>query len=421
MNDRGDNHSDVLVIGGGVIGLACAYYLARAGRSVRIIEKETVGAGASHGNCGLIFVSDLPPLCVPGAVRHELWRTLRGDSPLYIKPRADFGLARWLLRFAAHCTARHRTHVIRVRDSLLRLSHGLLKALIADEKLACDFEQRGALMAFIDPAAMAGYAATNRLLAEYGMEAAFYNRRAVRELEPALNERVCGGWHHPHDSHLRPERLMAEWRRVLLARGVTIEEGRPLREMETRAGKLVAVRTPGERFTAGDFILAAGAWSAGIGRQLGLHIPVQPGKGYSITMERPTACPSMPCYLFERNVVLTPWQSAYRIGGTMEFSGFDDRLTEKRLAGIEQSAAMYLKTPPGAPATERWTGLRPMMADDLPVIGRVPDIGNLFAATGHGMLGISTATGTGRLVADMILGAPPRIDPAPFAIERFGG
>ena len=420
MNTSTSGHSDILVVGGGVIGLACAYYLARAGQSVRIIEQESMGAGASHGNCGLIFVSDLPPLCAPGAIGHELIRTLRGTSPLYIKPRPDLSLALWLLRFAANCNRRHLKHAIKARDAILRVSGELFSDLFADEDLACDFEQRGLLMAFTDPATMHGYKKTNRLLEPFGLAATFYDREAIRQIEPALNERVCGGWHHRADSHLRPEMLMTAWTRVVRDRGVRIDEGCRLERLDTRNGVISAAMTSTGRFTADHFILAAGTWTTAIGRQLGVRIPVQPGKGYSITMDRPAVCPTMPCYLVERNTVVTPWQSGYRLGGTMEFSGFDDQLNERRLSNLETSAALYLKTPLGRRVTERWTSLRPMSVDDLPIIDRVPQLGNLFIATGHGMLGLSTATGTGRLVADMILGRRPPFDPLPFSIRRFG-
>jgi D-amino-acid dehydrogenase len=138
-------------------------------------------------------------------------------------------------------------------------------------------------------------------------------------------------------------------------------------------------------------------------------------------MDRPAICPQIPCYLVERNVVVTPWPSGYRLGGTMEFSGFDHQLNERRLNNLETSAALYLQTPVGRRVTERWTGLRPMSVDDLPIIDRVPQLDNFYIATGHGMLGLSTATGTGRLIADMILGQRPPFDPLPFSIKRFGG
>lgn len=420
MSQNTSRHSDILVAGGGVIGLACAYYLARAGQSVRIIEQESMGAGASQGNCGLLFVSDLPPLCAPGAIGHELVRTLKGTSPLYIKPRPDLSLAFWLVRFAANCNRRHLNHAIKARDGILRVSGKLFNELFAEEDLACDFEQRGVIMAFTDPATLQDYEKTNRLLEPFGLAATFLDRKAIRQTEPALNERVCGGWHHRADSHLRPELLISAWTRAARERGVHIDEGCRLERFDTRKGKVTGALTSTGRFTADQFILAAGAWTPAIGRQLGVRIPVQPGKGYSITMDRPAVCPQTPCYLVERNVVVTPWQSGYRLGGTMEFSGFDDRLNERRLKNLETSAALYLKTPVGQRVTERWTGLRPMSVDDLPIIDRTPRFNNLYIATGHGMLGLSTATGTGRLITDMILGRQPPFDPLPFSIKRFG-
>jgi D-amino-acid dehydrogenase len=420
VNHQPSFHSDILVVGGGVIGLACAYYLSRSGRSVRLIEQETMGSGASHGNCGLIFVSDLPPLCAPGTIGHELVRTLRGTSPLFIKPRPDPGLAFWLLRFAANCNARHFTHAIRAREAILRISGQLFDDLFKAEALDCDFDSRGVLMAFIDPATMAGYEKTNRLLEPFGLAATFLDREAVREIEPSLGKRVCGGWHHGADSHLRPERLMASWTRTVRQKGVIINEGCRLTQVEMQNGTAAAVQTNRGRYTADQIILATGVWTPAIGRRLGVRIPMQPGKGYSITMHRPPLCPRVPCYLYERNVVVTPWRSGFRLGGTMEFSGFDRALNKRRLSNLETSAAMYLDTPMGRRVTERWAGLRPMSVDDLPIIDRLPGTRNVYLATGHGMLGLTTATGTGRLIADMVLGNALPFDPRPFSIRRFG-
>jgi D-amino-acid dehydrogenase len=413
------SHSDILVVGGGVIGLACAYYLARSGQSIRIIEQEAMGAGASHGNCGLIFISDLPPLCAPGTISHELIRTLRGTSPMTIKPQPNLSLVFWLMRFATNCNRTHLAHAIKAREAILRVSGELFTDLIKNEALECDFDQRGVLMAFTDPASMQGYAKTNRLLAPFGLAATFYDRRQIRQLEPALNRQVCGGWLHRMDSHLRPEKLMAAWTDAALSKGVLINEGCRLERLDTHNGSITGARTAIGRFTADQFILAAGAWTPIMTRQLGIRIPVQPGKGYSVTMDRPAVCPGRPCYLYERNVVVTPWKSGYRLGGTMEFSGFNHQLDHLRLGNLETSAARYLLTPVGREITERWTGLRPMCADDLPIIDRTPDFNNLYIATGHGMLGLSTAPGTGRLIADMVLRRPPAIDPTPFSIKRF--
>src|SRR5512147_534650 len=217
-------HSDVLVIGGGVIGMACAHYLSQAGRSVRIIEQREIGAGASPGNCGLVFVSDLVPLCVPGAVRKELFTMLRRNSPLYIKPSFDLGRMRWLLRFARQCRDEHVRHAIRARESILTSSKLLFAELLRGGAIEAEYEQRGVLLVYRSEAAMRGYEWINAQLKPYGLAAEAMVGKALLDFEPALREDVFGAWHHRADSHLRPDRLLQSWRQALLHAGVTIEE-----------------------------------------------------------------------------------------------------------------------------------------------------------------------------------------------------
>ena len=411
--------TDVLIVGGGVIGLACAHYLVEAGRSVRVIERDTVGAGASHGNCGLVFVSDLVPLCVPGTVRGEIAGVLRRGSPLHIRPTLDLGRIRWLLHFARMCRLDHVRHAIRAREALLGSSERLYDALFRDTPLKAERERRGVLMVYRSEAAMQGYREVNDWLKPYGLDAKPLVGRALFDAEPALRPEVYGAWHHRADSHLRPDALLASWRGLLAEKGVGFEEGCALRHFAASGGRVQAAVTSRGEYRARDFVLAAGAWSAPIAARIGLSLPIEPGKGYSITMARPGTCPRTPCYLHERRVVATPWQSGYRLGGTMEFSGFSDDQPPKRLDALRRAAAEYLVEPLGRPERETWAGLRPMTYDDLPVIDRFPELRNLLLATGHGMLGITTAPATGRLVAEMIGGEPPHIDPGPFGIRRF--
>jgi D-amino-acid dehydrogenase len=174
-------------------------------------------------------------------------------------------------------------------------------------------------------------------------------------------------------------------------------------------------------YTADAYVLATGAWTPQLTRQLKLDLPVQPGKGYSLTMPRPETCPQMPCYFNERSVVATPWKSGFRLGGTMEFSGFNSEIFARRIQNLTAAAAQYLKTPLGNPVMEEWVGMRPMVYDDLPIIDRAPEHHNLVVATGHGMSGISMATSTGKLVAEMVTGRKPHIDLTAFSIRRFNG
>jgi D-amino-acid dehydrogenase len=402
-----------------VAGLACAHYLAQTGRTVRVLEQGTVGTGASYGNCGLVFVSDIVPLCVPGAVRKEIFAMLRRTSPLYIQPTLDPARIAWLLRFAGMCRADFLPHAMRARAAILKSSALLFEELVQRRAIEAEYEQKGVLLVFRTEAAMRGYEWVNTQLEPYGLAAEALAGKALSAVEPALRPDVYGAWHHRADRHLRPDRLLESWKRSLTAAGVAIEEDCKLTAFRVAGDRIVAAATAKGERSAEHYVLAAGAWSAAIARQIRVKLPVQPGKGYSLTMGRPAVCPQIPCYLYERRVVATPWPSGYRLGGTMEFSGMSFSLDARRLGALKTAAAEYLRDPLGHPVAEEWAGLRPMTFDDLPVIGRVPRWRNLLLATGHGMLGITTAPATGRLVAELICGRAPHIDPAPFAVGRF--
>lgn len=412
-------HDKVLIIGGGVIGLACAHYLAAAGRQVRLIERENIGAGASHGNCGLVFTSDLVPLCTPGAVRHEIGLKLRGKSSLHISPWPAPARIDWLLRFASKCTAGQMRRAVEARRQILSQSARLFDELFRTGALEAEYERKGLLMVYRTEAGWRGYAAVNEHLRPHGCEAEPVRGPQLQALEPALRPDIFGAWFHRRDCHLRPEKLLSAWRSRLQAEGVRIDENLPLRGLRTGGGRVTAALTDRGDIQADHYVLAAGAWSPEILRPLGIRLPILPGKGYSITMGRPARSPKTPCYFHEKRVVATPWQSGYRLGGIMEFTDAVPRLRPKRIRHLKTAAGDYLREPLGEPLLEEWCGMRPMTYDDLPVIGRASGLANLFLATGHGMLGITTAPGTGLLVAEMIAGSKPHIDPAPFSPQRF--
>jgi D-amino-acid dehydrogenase len=170
---------------------------------------------------------------------------------------------------------------------------------------------------------------------------------------------------------------------------------------------------------AREIVLALGAWSPALGRELGIAIPVQPGKGYSITYERPAVCPRIPLTLKERSVCVTAWADGYRLGSTMEFAGYDSSLNRHRLDALVRGASEYLIEAEGPRRVEEWYGWRPMTWDDLPIIGRAPRYANLTLATGHGMLGVTLSAITGLLVSEIVCGRPPSVDPTPYLPSRF--
>ena len=411
---------DILIVGAGVIGLSCALELLKAGRGVTLLDAGRAGGGSSHGNCGTITPSHAVPLAAPGMIGKALRWMLQPDAPLYVRPRFDPELARWLLRFAARCNARDYRAASRAKAALLTASRELLERTIREEGLDCEFSTDGSIYVYRDARALEATAGMIASLHEHGVRADLLDAATLAREEPALRDGMAGGVLFPDDAALRPDRLVAEVARRVRERGGTIVEHCAVeafvRDRDGRIGKVIAGSVDRQ---ADHYVLATGAWSPRVAADLGLRLPVQPGKGYSITYSRPARVPRRPLVLRERSVCVTAWDSGFRLGSTMEFSGYDDSLNRVRLAALPRGAAEYLREPIGPEKREEWFGWRPMTWDDLPILGRVPGVPNLALATGHGMLGVSMAAITGRLIADIVTGREPGLDVRPYSVERF--
>lgn len=457
--------TDVLIIGGGIIGLACAHYLQQRGRRVTVIDRGTIGSGASHGNCGIVCPSHVLPLAEPGAVAAALASLLRSGSPLRIKPRLDVRLWRWMWNFARRCNERDMLAAGKALQPLLERSRTLYHRLMREEQLACGWQTRGVLFVFASPEKLEEYAATNRLLTEhFNLPAERIAGDTLAEREPGLKEGLAGAWYYPGDAHLRPDQLLSAWRARLAERGVEFVEhcefiefvgaspalqrtspqrtaaatapgtangsGAPMEPTAAMVpggisggagGRMVqAVRTSTGEFQAGAFVVAAGVWSGQFAKALGARLPLEPGKGYSITYALPDPPVRTPVILPERRVVFTPFEKGLRMGSIMEFAGFDTSISPRRLRMLTAAARDFLRNPPpdDAPA-QPWYGWRPMTYDSLPVIDRAPRYDNLFVAAGHNMLGVTLAPATGELIASMICGTRPEVEPGPYALQRF--
>jgi D-amino-acid dehydrogenase len=336
----------VVVIGGGVIGAACAYYLARSGRPVTIVERGAFGRGCSHGNCGLVCPSHVLPLAAPGAVRMALRSLFQRDSPFRVRPRLDFGLWSWFYRFARCCNPHDMLEAGHAIQAMLDSSRRLYDELMREEALDCEWETRGLLFVFQSPAAFEHYAETDRLLrAEFNLPARRYDGEALPALEPALKPGLAGAWYYQADGHLRPDRLMTSWSRVLEARGVTIRENCDVKGFIAEKGRARAAVTAQGKLPADHFVVAAGALTPFLNTHLGCRLPIQPGKGYSLTMPRPARCPTVPLIFEEHRVVATPFRSGYRLGSMMEFAGYDATLDRRRLDLLRRGAGHYLHEP----------------------------------------------------------------------------
>jgi D-amino-acid dehydrogenase len=411
---------DVLILGAGVVGLACAHYLLRAGRRVHVLDRGPPGAATSKGNCGTITPSHAPPLAAPGMVGKGLKWMFDPAAPFYIRPRLDGALAAWLLRFARRCNRTDWWPTARARAALLETSRTLLEDdLVRGQGLDCGFVASGLRYVFRDPAALELALQDLPALGELGIAVSALSGAELEAAEPCLRPGVAGGLQFPHDAHLRPERLTAELARSVRALGGRIETGVTVQGFETAGDRVIAVETDRGSRRGRDVLSALGPWSPQLLDLLGLRVPIQPGKGYSITTARPAIAPTVPIVLKERSVCVTTWSDGFRLGSTMEFAGYDDSLNRRRLDAIERAAGEYLHEPLGPGPREEWFGWRPMVWDDLPLLGRAPRLSNLWLAAGHGMLGVTMSAVTGHLLTDLICGRMPIVDPAPSSPGRF--
>jgi len=410
---------DVLVVGGGMLGVCTAHSLVERGLRTTLLERGEICSGASHGNGGWICPSESAPLPQPGAIREALPWLLDPESPFWIRPRASLALLRWLWDFRRACTARA------VRDSF-RISRALSLASLARyrelaRKLDFDFgfTQRGLTLVFETAKAMRDTQHEVDLLEAAGGNARWLSVESLRERVPALSPQLAGGLELPDDANITPGEFVRGLAANVARRGAAIETHTEVLAVEWSRRRPARVRTTRGDFSADEVVLAAGAWTPQLTRGLGLRVPVEAAKGYSISVERPEGFPAGPLGLMEGMMFVTPMGSQLRFGGTLELAGLDMRMNLRRVDALGRTLRRYLPGLPHTPRVEIWRGLRPLTPDDLPILGRPAGTSGLVLATGHGMLGISHGPISGELIAQLISGEKPEIDLAPFSPDRF--
>jgi D-amino-acid dehydrogenase len=411
----------VVIVGGGIVGLCAAYYAARRGWRVTVVERGAAQRdGCSFGNAGLLVASHFVPLAAPGMVALGLKWMLRPEAPFHVRPRPSWGLLRWGWRFCRSATplqVRRAAPVLRDLHVASRDGHRELAATLAE----FGFAQNGLLMLCRTQHAWDEEIEVAEQARRLGMPAEVVGARQVTALEPDIRIDALGGVFYPEDCQLDPPRLMAALQAHLQGLGVEFAWQAEARDWRTRGRRITALETDRQAIAGDEFVLAGGSWSGGLGGRLGLDLLMEPGKGYSLTLSQPRQAPRRGLICVEARLAVTPLDGAVRFGGTMELAGLDTSVNPARVRGLLRSIPACFPDfrAEDFSAVTPWCGLRPCSPDGLPYLGRPRRWDNLIVAAGHAMLGVSLGPISGRIVGELLDGEPAAIDSPLLHPDRF--
>lgn len=409
----------VVILGAGVIGLCSAYYAQKRGLKVTIVERQPRDRdGCSFGNAGMVVPSHFIPLAAPGMVALGLRWMLNPESPFYIQPRLSWDLAAWGWHF---WRASNRRQVSRAAPLLRDLS--LASRQCFEELATLDFglERRGLLMLCHTDHGLDDEAAAAAMARQLDIPAEVLDARQTAALEPGVTMNVKGSVYYPMDCHLNPRAFLTALQRELERKGADFHWETEITGWEADAWNLRAVRTRHGEIAGDEFVLCGGSWSEDLVRELRIRLPIQAGKGYSLTMQNPRVLPRTCAILTEARVAVTPMNGALRFGGTMELAGMNESINHRRVAGIVRAASQYYPQFSAEDFTQipPWHGLRPCSPDGLPYLGRTAFYDNLIIATGHAMMGLSLGPISGRIVANILTRESPGFDLQMLSPDRY--
>lgn len=419
MTQRARNH--VGIIGGGIIGLCSAYYLHKAGHRVTLFDQQPIADGCSFGNAGMIVPSHIIPLAQPGMIAKGMRWMLKSTSPFYVKPRLSAELMRWGWLFYRHSTTQHVERSIPILRDLSLLSKTLYQDLAANGDLSFEWQERGLLMLYKTASAEHEMTEEAHSANRAGIEARILTGQQVQDLEPATRVDVRGAVLYPGDAHLNPNQLIHSLMAYLRQQGVQILDHHAVTGFSGAGSRVTAIQTSQGSYTVDEVVVAGGAWSPSIGRQLGVNLSMQGGKGYSFMLRNVASNVRVPAIMLEARATATPMANDLRFAGTLEVAGTDLTVNMNRVRGIVQSINQYYPDlPVEMPAVESvWRGLRPCSPDGLPYIGRIKRYENVLLATGHGMMGLSLGPATGKLISEAVDGPVGSLDLEALGPDRF--
>jgi len=411
---------NIIIIGGGIVGLCCAYYLQKDGHQVTVIDKSDLTSGASFVNAGYITPSHIIPLASPGMIAKGIRWMFNSASPFYMKPRFDIDFLKWTWYFHKSSTKENVEKAMPVIKDINLLSRELFDEIKNSGDLG-DFhlERKGLLMLYKTDAAGEDEMKVADKARHLGLEVALLNKQQLQVIEPNVKIDAKGAIHYECDGHMTPTDFMPKMLKYLTEVGVIVKTNEEVLDISVSNHKINEIITANGKYNADEVILAAGSWSGQLSKKLNIRLPIQAGKGYRINVPRPTGI-TIPAILMEAKVAVTPMKGFTRFAGTMEFSGINTIIRKERVQAIANAAKNFYPEIDinFEEKANSLSGLRPVSPDGMPYIGRCSTTENLTFATGHAMMGWSLGPATGKLVAEVIDNKKTSMGIAPFAPAR---
>lgn len=413
---------NVVIIGGGIMGLSSAYYLQQSGHTVTVIDKDNFLDNCSYGNAGYVCPSHFIPLATPGIVWKGLKWMLNSKSPFYVQPSLNSALIDWGLKFVKSANKEQvEKAAVPLRDIAL-LSQKEYENWSRTPGLDLAYEHKGLLEIFQTDAGEEHAHHTVEKALELGLDTLLLNAEQLQQLEPHTKILAKGAILFKCDAHLYPQKLMSGLIALLQKKGVRLIGNQPVTGFEKNGISVKKVISGDTAYDADEIIITTGAWSREMAALVNTKIPLMPGRGYSVTLENSPYRLNYPAVLVEGRVAITPMdKNKIRFGGTMEVVPTNTPPRYQRVQGILNAVKRYYPEfeIPMPAADKIWYGYRPCSADGLPYIGRIKSYKNVTIATGHAMLGLSLGAGTGKLVKEIINEERTSMDISPFHVERF--
>ena len=409
----------VIIIGGGIIGLCSAYYLNKEGHQVIIIDKSDISSGASFVNAGYITPSHFIPLASPGMITKGIKWMMNSSSPFYVKPRLNSDFLKWFWAFKKSATASKVEKAIPVLKDINLLGRGLFEELKASDDFSFHYERKGLLMCYKTDKAGEEEWKVGQLGIKEGLNVENLTNGEVKRLEPNVNLDIKGAVYYDCDAHTTPGEFMNGMVSYLKKNDVQFLLKEEVKDIQLSNGRISKIITNKQELNADEVVLSAGSWSSQLTKKLGIKIPIEAGKGYRINVERPTGI-QIPSILVEAKVAVTPMNGFTRFAGTMEIGGINHNISKNRVQAIAKAGESYYNglMIEQAEMDTATCGLRPCTPDGIPYIGRTTKCNNLTIATGHAMMGWSLGPATGKLVSEIISEKKTSLNLNPFIPDR---